>query len=87
MVPLTGYTVLVPLDRPAVGENAEQETDDRNALKPKMLKVPREPSESERRLSELTHLPYRGKGGTPCEVESTTISCSEEEGSTTSDPG
>ncbi|CAE7938227.1 unnamed protein product [Symbiodinium sp. KB8] len=29
VVPLTGYTVLVPLDRPAVGENAEQETDDR----------------------------------------------------------
>ena len=39
--------------------NAEQETEDRSAVKPKMLKVPGEPSESERRLHELTHLPYR----------------------------
>ena len=54
----TGYTLFVPL---AAGENAEQETEDRSALKPKpkMLKVPGEPSESERRLHELTHLPYR----------------------------
>ena len=56
----TGYTLFAPLDRPTAGENAEQETEDRSALKPKMLKVPGEPSESERRLRELTHLPYRG---------------------------
>eukprot|EP00439_Symbiodinium_sp_Y106_P076106 s1708_g15.t1 len=40
-----------------LGENAEQETEDRSAVKPKMLKVPGEPSENERRLHELTHLP------------------------------
>eukprot|EP00439_Symbiodinium_sp_Y106_P044705 s6061_g5.t1 len=55
----TGYTLFVPLDRPTAGENAEQETEDRSALKPKMLKVPGEPLENERRLHELTHLPYR----------------------------
>ena len=55
----TGYTLFVPLDRPIAGENAEQETEDRSAVKPKMLKVPGEPSENERRLHELTHLPYR----------------------------
>ena len=55
----TGYTLFVPLDRPTAGENAEQETEDRSAVKPKMLKVPGEPSESERRLHEFTHLPYR----------------------------
>ena len=55
----TGYTLFVPLDRPTAGENAEQETEDRSAVKPKMLKVPGEPSENERRLHELTHLPYR----------------------------
>ncbi|CAE7827922.1 unnamed protein product, partial [Symbiodinium sp. CCMP2456] len=55
----TGYTLFVPLDRPAAGENAEQETEDRSALKPKLLEVPGEPSESEWRLHELTHLPYR----------------------------
>ena len=56
-----GYTLFVPLDRrPTAGKNAEQQTDDKNyALKPKMLKIPGEPSESERRLHELTHLPYR----------------------------
>ena len=54
-----GYTVFVPLDRPTAGGNAEQQTDDKSAVKPKMLKVPGEPSESERRLHELTHLPYR----------------------------
>ena len=54
-----GYTLFVPLDRPTAGENAEQQTDDKSALKPKMLKLPGEPSESERRLHELTHLPYR----------------------------
>ena len=37
------------------GEDVEQQTDDRSAVKPRMLKVPGEPSESER----LTHLPYR----------------------------
>ncbi|OLP82435.1 Copia protein [Symbiodinium microadriaticum] len=41
------------------GGNAEQQTDDKSAVKPKMLKVPGEPSGSERRLHELTHLPYR----------------------------
>ena len=35
----TGYTLFAPLDRPTAGENAEQETEDRSALKPKMLKV------------------------------------------------
>ena len=50
---------LVPLDRPAAVENAQQETEDRSALKLKMLKVPNEPSESQRRLHEVTHLPYR----------------------------
>ena len=30
----------MPLDRPTAGENAEQETEDRSAVKPKMLKVP-----------------------------------------------
>ena len=54
-----GYTLFVPLDRPTADKNAEQQTDDRNAVKPKMLKIPGEPSESERRLHELTHLPYR----------------------------
>ena len=54
-----GYTLFVPLDRPTAGENAEQQTDDKSAIKPKMLKTPGEPSESERRLHELTHLPYR----------------------------
>ena len=54
-----GYTALVPLDRPTAGENAEQETEDRSAVRPKTLKVPGEASENERRLHELTHLPYR----------------------------
>ena len=54
-----GCTLLVPLDRPTAGENAEQETEDRSALKLKLLKVPGELPESERRLHELTHLPYR----------------------------
>ncbi|CAE7244187.1 unnamed protein product, partial [Symbiodinium microadriaticum] len=54
-----GYTLFVPLDRPTAGGNAEQHTDDKSALQPKMLKVPGEPSESERRLHELTHLPFR----------------------------
>ena len=54
-----GYTFFVPLDRPTADKNAEQQTDDKSALKPKMLKIPGEPSESERRLHELTHLPYR----------------------------
>ena len=54
-----GYTLFVPIDRPTAGGNAEQQTDDKSAVKPKMLKVPGEPSESERRLHELTHLPYR----------------------------
>ena len=54
-----GYTLFVPLDRPTAGKHAEQQTDDKNALKPKMLKIPGEPSESERRLHEWTHLPYR----------------------------
>ena len=53
-----GYTLFVPLDRPTADKNAEQQTDDKNAVKPKMLKIPGEPSESERRLHELTHLPY-----------------------------
>ena len=52
-----GYTFFVPLDRPTADKNAEQQT--KSALKPKMLKIPGEPSESERRLHELTHLPYR----------------------------
>ena len=52
-------TLFVPLDRPTAGENAEQETEDRSVVKPKMLKVPGEPSENERRLHELTHLPCR----------------------------
>ena len=47
------------LVRPTAGEDVEQQTDDRSAVKPKMLKVPGEPSESERRLHELTPLPYR----------------------------
>eukprot|EP00439_Symbiodinium_sp_Y106_P044119 s5111_g5.t1 len=55
----TGYTLFVPLDRLTAGENAEQETEDRSASKLKMLKVPGEPSEIERRVHELTHLPYR----------------------------
>eukprot|EP00439_Symbiodinium_sp_Y106_P049166 s1310_g6.t1 len=54
-----GYTLFVPLDRPTADRNAEQQTDDKSASKPKMLKIPGEPSESERRLQELTHLPYR----------------------------
>ena len=54
-----GYTLFIPLDRPTADKNAEQQTDDKSALKPKMLKIPGEPSESERRLHELTHLPYR----------------------------
>ncbi|CAE7242687.1 unnamed protein product [Symbiodinium sp. CCMP2456] len=53
-----GYTLFVPLDRPNAGEN-EQETEDKNAVKPKGVKIPNEPSENERRLHELTHLPYR----------------------------
>ncbi|CAE7352113.1 GIP, partial [Symbiodinium sp. CCMP2456] len=53
-----GYTLFVPLDRPKAGEN-EQETEDKNAVKPKGVKIPNEPSENERRLHELTHLPYR----------------------------
>ena len=48
--------MFVPLDRPTADKNAEQQTDDKSALKPKMLKIPGEPSESERRLHELTHL-------------------------------
>ena len=54
-----GYTLFVWLDRLTADKNAEQQTDDKNAVKPKMLKIPCEPSESERRLHELTHLPYR----------------------------
>ena len=54
-----GYTLFAPLDRPTADKNAEQQTDDKSALKPKMLKIPGDPSESERRLHELTHLPYR----------------------------
>ena len=54
-----GYSWFVPLDRTTAGKNAEQQTDDKNVLKPKMLKIPAEPSESESRLRELTHLPYR----------------------------
>ncbi|CAE7429174.1 unnamed protein product [Symbiodinium sp. CCMP2456] len=53
-----GHTLFVPLDRPKAGEN-EQETEDKNAVKPKGVKTPNEPSENERRLHELTHLPYR----------------------------
>ena len=41
-----GFSLFVPLGRPT-------------AVKPKMLKVLGEPSESERELDELTHLPYR----------------------------
>ena len=52
-----GYILFVPLDRSIADKNAEQQTDDKSALKPKMLKIPGEPSESERRLHELTHLP------------------------------
>ena len=52
-------TLFVPLDRPTADKNAEQQTDDKNAVKPKRLKIPGEPSESERRLHELTLLPYR----------------------------
>ena len=52
-------TLFVPLDRPTADKNAEQQTDDKSALKPIMLNIPGEPSESERRLHELTHLPYR----------------------------
>ena len=48
-----GYTLFVRLDRPTADKNAEPQTDDKSALKPKMLKIPGEPSESERRL------PYR----------------------------
>eukprot|EP00439_Symbiodinium_sp_Y106_P076221 s2319_g15.t1 len=40
-------------------EEHELENALRSAVKPKMLKVPGEPSENERRLHELTHLPYR----------------------------
>ncbi|CAE7876163.1 unnamed protein product, partial [Symbiodinium sp. KB8] len=54
-----GYTLFVPLDRLTAGGNAEQQTDDKSAVKPKMVKVPGKPSESERRLHEMTHLPYR----------------------------
>ena len=59
-----GYTLIVPLDRPTAGGNAEQQTDDKSAVKPKMLKVPGEPSESERRLHELTWCEHcvRSKG-------------------------
>ena len=39
-----GYTLFVPLDRPTADKNAEQQTDDKSALKPKMLKIPGEPS-------------------------------------------
>ena len=35
-----GYTLFAPLDRPTADKNAEQQTDDKNALKPKMLKIP-----------------------------------------------
>ena len=49
-----GYSLFVPLDRTTAGKNAEQQTDDKNVLKPKMLKIPAEPSESESRLRELT---------------------------------
>ena len=35
----------------------EQVTQDQNAVKVRMLKVPGEPTESERKLHELTHLP------------------------------
>ena len=56
----TGYTLFAPLDRPTAGENAEQETEDRSAVKPKMLKVPGEPSENERRLHEIDSSPIQG---------------------------
>eukprot|EP00439_Symbiodinium_sp_Y106_P069988 s4351_g12.t1 len=39
-----GYTLFVPLDRPTADKNAEQQTDDKSALKPKMLKIPGEPN-------------------------------------------
>ena len=78
----------VPLDRPTAGENAEQDREDRSALKPKMLKVHGKPSESERRRHELTHLPCRDWSETVREVERKTKSCSEEEEcSSTGDPG
>ena len=54
-----GYILFDPLDRSTADKNAEQQTDDKSAVKPKILKIPDEPSESERRLHELTHLPYR----------------------------
>eukprot|EP00439_Symbiodinium_sp_Y106_P058114 s227_g8.t1 len=55
----TGYTLFVPLGRPTAGENAEQETEDRSAVKPKMLKVPGLGSLLLAADVLNSHLPYR----------------------------
>ena len=52
-----GFSVFVPI--PIEYERAEQETSHRHARVPKGLKVPGEPSSSERKQHELTHLPFR----------------------------
>ena len=54
-----GYILFDPLDRSTAGKNTEQQTDDKSALKSKILKIPGEPSESERTLHEVIYLPYR----------------------------
>ena len=74
-----GYTLFVPFDRPTADKNAEQQTNDKNALKPKMLKIPVEPSESERGLHELAHLPYRDWCEHYVKSKGKTESCREEE--------
>ena len=51
-----GYALFVPLDRPTAGGNAEQQTDDKSAVKPKMLKVPGEPSESGKKTARVDPL-------------------------------
>ena len=52
-----GFSVFVPI--PIEYERTEQETSDRHARVPKGLKVTGEPSSSERKQHELTHLPFR----------------------------
>ena len=53
----TGYCLFVPLER---APNLEvQEMIRETAYKAKPLKVPKEPTEAERRVHELTHLPFR----------------------------
>ena len=54
-----GYTIFEPAPLENFTEEPEQETFDVTARKPKALTSPLEPTQQERELHNLTHLPYR----------------------------